>query len=445
MGTPTRIVIVGAGFAGATCARTLERALRSRRDVEIVLLDRHNYFVFTPLLVEAGTGSLHPRHAVVSIRAFLKRSRFVMAEVTAVDPAARQLRYRLEPGAPERALDYDHLVLALGSVTRLPPVPGLAEHGFELKSLADAVALRDRAIAMLELAEATDDDAQRRALLHVVVVGGNFSGVEVAGEFLAFLREASRRYARVRPSDCRVTLVELGDTILSALGGPLSRYAEKRLGKMGVDVITRHAVDAIGPAHAQLDDGRRLDTRTVIWCAGIAAPPPLWDGALPTDPQGWLLCEPDMRIRGQERVWGIGDCAVNVDAAGRTLPATAQSAVQEGAQLAGNLAALLRGDAARPLRYRDRGALAALGCRTGVAQVFGIKLSGFPAWFLWRTVYLSKMPGLGRKLRVTLDWTLDLLFRRDVVALGLHARHAHSAPGTRQAAAAGSEAARPPD
>ena len=251
MGTPTRIVIVGAGFAGATCARTLERALRSRRDVEIVLLDRHNYFVFTPLLVEAGTGSLRPRHAVVSIRAFLKRSRFVMAEVTAVDPAARQLRYRLEPGAPERALDYDHLVLALGSVTRLPPVPGLAEHGFELKSLADAVALRDRAIAMLELAEATDDDAQRRALLHVVVVGGNFSGVEVAGEFLAFLREASRRYARVRPSDCRVTLVELGDTILSALGGPLSRYAEKRLGKMGVDVITRHAVDAIGPAHAR--------------------------------------------------------------------------------------------------------------------------------------------------------------------------------------------------
>ncbi len=415
-----RIVIVGAGFAGAYCAQGLERRLGRRRDVEIVLLDRQNFFAFTPLLVEAGTGSLQPRHAVVSIRAFIKRSRFLMAEATRVDADARRLYYRLEPAAPESYLDYDELVLALGSVTRHPPVPGLTEYGFGMKSLGDAVALRDRAITMLELAEASEDPGARRQLLHFVVVGANFTGVEVAGEFLHFLRAASRGYPRLSPADCRVTLIEIGERILGALGEELSRQASRQLAREGVEILTRRSVQAIGPASLLLDDGQRLDSRTVIWCAGIAAPPPLWDGSLPCDAQGWLLCAADMRVAGQERIWAIGDCAVNVDAAGRSLPATAQGAVQEGQQLAANLAAVIAGRPVRPLRYRHHGALAALGCRRGVAELFGIKISGFWAWFLWRTVYLLKMPGATRRLRVAVDWSLDLLFPREHVALGLH-------------------------
>lgn len=415
----TRIVIVGAGFAGAYCAQALERRLRRRPEVEIVLIDRHNYFAFTPLLVEAGTGSLEPRHAVVSVRAFLKRSRFLMAEATRVELAARRLHYRLEPAGPEASLEYEHLVLALGSRTRLPAVPGLVEYGFGLKSLSDAVALRDRAIRLLELAEATEDPDARRELLQVVVVGANFSGVELAGELLAFLREASRRFPRVAASDCRLTLVEIGERILGALDPGLADYAARQLRRRGVELLTRRSVRSIDADAVELDDGRRLPTRTVVWCAGIAAPPPIWDPALPTDAQGWLLCEPDLRVRGQATVWAIGDCAANPDADGRILPATAQSAVQEGLQAAANLAACLEGRPLRPLRYRQRAALAALGCRTGVAEVFGLRLSGFPAWFLWRSVYLLKMPGAARRWRLALDWTLDLLFGRDPVSLGL--------------------------
>jgi NADH dehydrogenase len=416
--------------------QSLERRLGGRRDVEIVLLDRHNYFAFTLLLVEAGTGSLQPRHAVVSLRAFTKRSRFLMAEATRVDVPGRRLYYRSAASEAEQCLAYDHLVLALGSVTRHPPVPGLAEHAFGMKSLTDAVALRDRAILMLELAEASEDPALRRELLHFVVVGGNFTGVEVAGEYLHFLRAASKRYPRLSPGDCRVTLIEISGRMLGALGEGLSGYAARQLARAGVEMRTRCSVQSIEPEALVLDDGSRLASRSVIWCAGIAAPPPLWSGDLPCNPQGWLLCAPDLRVEGQACIWAIGDCAVNRDAEGRSLPATAQSAVQEGRQLAANLAAAVDGRALRPLRYRQYGSLAALGCRTGVAELYGIKLSGFWAWFLWRTVYLFKMPGASRRLRVAVDWSLDLLFPRDYVTLGLHA------PGERRPAAGDATAAR---
>jgi NADH dehydrogenase len=414
-----RIVIIGAGFAGAYCAQALEKKLKGR-NAEIVLVDRHNYFVFYPLLVEAGTGSLQPRHAVVSLRSFLRRSRFLMGEAVAIEPDANRVRVRLAGAEQDAVLDYDHCVLALGSVTSLPPVPGLREHAFEMKSLTDAVALRDRAIQHLERADAADDPALRRRLLHFVVVGGSFTGVEVAGEFIAFLRQASKRYPRVMAEDCRVSLVELRDRILPALDEDLSRYAAKQLERQGVTLHLERGVAVIEAESVQLDDGVRLDAQTVIWCAGIAAPPPLWEEELPVDALGYLRCAPDLRVVGQERIWGIGDCAVNVDSRGEVYPATAQHAVREGLHLARNLAAVLEGDEAKPLDYRSVGSLAALGCRTGVAKLLGIKLSGFWAWFLWRTIYLLKMPGWSRRLRVAIDWSLDLLFPKDYVELGLH-------------------------
>jgi len=417
---PARIVIVGGGFAGAYCARALCRRLRPDEG-GVTLIDRQNFLVFHPLLVEAGTGSLEPRHTVVPIRSFLGRTgEFRLGTATGLDLASRVLRYLPVGEAAERAVPFDHLVLALGSVPRLPPVPGLRDHGLTLKSLADAVALRDRAIELLERADAAEDEARRRALLHLVVVGGNYTGVEVAGEFLDLLRRAARRYRHVRPRDCGATLVELGERILPALGPGLSDYAARKLRARGVDVRLRTSVESVAPDHCVLTGGERIRTHSVIWCAGIAPPPLLASLDLARDTQGWLRTDADLRVPGVPGVWGIGDCATNPDPAGRPYPATAQHAIREGVHAARNIVRMLRGQPATPLIYRDQGSLAPLGCRTAVARVFGVNIAGFPAWFLWRTVYLLKMPGWARRARIAADWTLDLAFRPDYVQLGLH-------------------------
>ncbi len=415
-----RIVILGGGFGGAYAAQELERRLRPE-EAEIVLINRSNYFIFYPLLIEAGTGSLHPRHAVVSLRAFLRRhTTFRMADVTGVDRASRRVTYRLSGSDREETLDYDHLVIALGSVTKLPPVEGLEEHGFEIKGLTDAVALRDRAIQMLELADAIDDPDARRELLHFVVVGANFTGIELAGEFNVFLRAASRTYRNVQVEDCRVTVVELGERILPALEEELAEFASESLRRRGVEIRLGCSVATVASHKAVLTTGEHLASRTVIWCAGIAPSPLIAKLDVPVDGVGYILCERDLRVQGSESEWAIGDCAVNLDREGVPYPTTAQHATQQAKVLGKNLVRALRGQPTAACDITSKGALAALGCRTGVAKVFGVKLAGFPAWFLWRTVYLLKMPGWARRVRVAIDWTLDLVFRPDYVQLGIH-------------------------
>ena len=414
-----RIVIIGGGFAGAYCAQALERRL-PRSAAQVLLLDRNNYFVFHPLLVEAGTGSLEPRHAVVSLRAFLKRTTFRMADVTEVDLGRREVGYRPPGGGPPGKISYDHLVLAPGSVTRLPDIPGLDQHGIEMKSLADAVGLRDRAIRMLETADATPDPAARQALLHFVVVGGNFTGVEVAGELDVLLGRARRLYRNVKREDCRVTLVEVTGRILSALDPGLADYAAARLSRRGIQLRLNASVARIEADRAVLAGGETLSTRTVIWCAGIRPAPLVGRLHVPVDVRGYILCERDLRVRGFDNVWAAGDCAVVPDPGGRPYPATAQHAIREGTHMAGNLVRALAGKPLRPFNFSSLGSLAPLGCRTAVAQVLGMKLSGFPAYFLWRTYYWLRMPGVSRKFRVALDWTADLLFSRDFAQLGIH-------------------------
>lgn len=413
------VVIVGGGFAGAYCAQALEKA-RTTEMAETLLLDRHNYFAFYPLLVEAGTGNLEPRHVVVPIRSFLRSTRFLMGEVVDVDLDAREVVFRPAMGEQERRLAYDQLVLALGSVTRLPDVPGLERHAFQMKSLTDAVALRDRAITMLEAADATSDPARRKALLHFVVVGANFTGAEVAGEYDMFVKRAARRYPNLRPQDCRITLVELADRILPALDEDLAEFARRHMERRGIRIRLGTTVREVDERRVVLEDGETLDAATVIWCAGIAPEPLLSRIDVPRDERGYVLCERDLRVRGFDDVWAIGDAAVNLDAEGRPYPPTAQHAVRQGIHLARNLSRALSGKRTEPFDYRAIGSLAALGCRTGVAKIFGVKLSGFPAWWMYRTVYLSKMPGLSRKARVALDWTFDLFFPTDVVQLGVH-------------------------
>lgn len=416
---PHRVVILGGGFGGAYAARELER-VTGPDEAEIVLIDRHNYFVFYPLLVEAGTGSLEPRHAVVSIRSFLSRSRFRKAEVVGIDLDLREVRVRTAGDEADETIGYDQLVVALGSVTRRPPIPGLAEHAFELKQLGDAVAIRDHLIERLEAADRTDDPERQRDLLRMVVVGGSYTGVEVAGELHEFMRSATRDYRSVRPDAPSVLLVERAARILPTLDEDLATYAQGELERRGTEVCLDTSIERIAADHVILSSGRRVGSGTVVWCAGIA-PPSFVDGdALPRDERGYLRCEPTLAVEDTPGVWAIGDCARNPGPDGRAYPATAQHAVQQGKDVARNVARAIRGEAAVAHEYSSVGTLAALGCRTGVARVLGLKLSGFPAWFLWRTVYLAKMPGWARRLRVALDWTLALVFRRDPVSLGIH-------------------------
>jgi NADH dehydrogenase len=420
-----RIVILGGGFGGAYCAQPLEKRLR-RFDAETYLIDQHNYFIFYPFLVEAGTGSLEPRHAVVSIRDFLKTTAFRMAKIQHVDVERSSVRYQLAGNHFIQRMEYDHLVLALGSVTNLPKVSGLREYGFEMKDLRDTVTLRDRAIHLLELADATRDPKRRRELLHFVVIGGNYTGVEVAGEIHVFLNHASRLYRNVAREECRVTLIELSERILPALDEDLAAYALRKLTRRGIQVLLWNTATEIHADHLILKSGKKLPTHTVLWCAGVAPPPLLQSLTLPVDQRGYVLCEPDLRVRGFDNVWAIGDCAINPGPDGQPYPPTAQHAIREGIHLATNIVRVFREQPTIPCKIRPQGSLAALGCRTAVAKVFGLKLAGFPAWFLWRTVYLLKMPGLSRKARVALDWSLDLVFKRNYVELGLHEKRVKS-------------------
>ncbi len=417
----TRIVILGGGFGGAYCAQGLERALRGR-DADVLLVDRNNYFVFHPLLIEAGTGSLEPRHAVVPLRAFLKTVRFRMAETTGVDLTRRIVMARIPGEASAHEIPYDQLVLALGSITRLPEVPGLRQLGFELKSLPDAVQIRDRAIQMLERSDASPDAARRQALLRFLVVGANFTGVEVAAELQIFLRQARRRYPNVAPGDIDIVLVEMADRILPALSPSLAAYAAEKMRRRGIGIRLRSSVARIDPEEVTLVGGEKLPCFTVIWCAGIRPHPLIAGLGLPTTSQGYLQCDEFLRVRGQEDVWAVGDSAAIPNPAGGVYPPTAQHAVREGKHVAANLARRLSGERLVTFRYASKGSLVPLGCRSAVAEVFGFKLSGFPAYFLWRTYYWLMMPGWSRKLRLAFDWTADLFFARDIVQLGIHRR-----------------------
>ncbi len=414
-----RIVILGGGFAGAYCARALEERI-GRFDVDICLIDRNNYFVFYPFLIEAGTGSIEPRHAVIPLRSFLNTAQFRRGEISGADTARQEVSYRLTGSNEERVLGYEHMVIALGSVTKMPPVPGLQEWGLEIKTLTDAIALRDRAIHLLELADATPDIEQRRALLHLVVVGANFTGVELAGEFQYFLRQATRLYRNVPPDDCRVTLIEITDRILPALDPGLADYARRTLEALGVRIMLGRSVRATLPDGVETSDGHKIAAQTVIWAAGVAPNPLIARlGGLPLDKLGYILCERDLRVRGFHNVWAIGDCAVNLGPDGKPYPATAQHALREGEHLARNIAEVFRGRAARPCDIATRGSMASLGGRKAVAKIFNRKLTGFPAWFIRQTYYLMKIPGWSRKARIALDWTVNLFFSRDFVQLGI--------------------------
>ncbi len=414
-GTKPRIVVLGAGFGGLYCALELERALAREPLAEVTLVDRENFFLFTPMLHEVAAGELDVTHIVNPIRKLLRRVRFFKGDVERVDLERRVVRIAHGENLHTHELPYDHLVIALGSTTRFAGVPGLAEHALGMKTLPDAIHLRNRLIGRLEQADAEDDPALRARLLTCVVAGGGFAGVETIAGVNDFLRESLRYYPGLAESELRVVLVHSGERVLPELGPELGGYAGAKLASRGVEIRTGVRVASFLDGVVALSDGTRIEAGTLVWTAGTE-PHPIVRGLPFVSARGRIPVEPTLAVPGWPGVWALGDTAEVPDVrTGGLHPPTAQHALREGARLGRNLVAVLRGESPRPFRFGGLGQLAALGRRTGVARILGRNVSGFFAWWLWRTVYLAKLPRLEKKLRVMLDWTLDLAFTKDIV------------------------------
>jgi NADH dehydrogenase len=419
--SPQRILILGAGFAGIATARGLERRLRPT-EAEVTIVGRDNFTLFTPMLPEVSAGGLETRHIVTPVRAQLRRARFVLGDVVAIDLEARAVDVRHSITGAGQTLAYDQLVLALGSVTSTFGIPGIAEHGLPLKTLEDAERLRNRVIASLELADVTSDPAERARLLTYVIVGGGYTGVEAAGELSDLFASITTFYASISLRDVRIVLIEAGSTLLAGLPAGMGRYTEKNLAARGIELIMGDGVTALDERAISLASGTTIPTATVLWSAGVRPTSVLKDLPIQHARNGGIIVERDMSVPGRPGVWALGDCAwIPMAQAGEWYPMTAQHAIREGPALARNIAAALRGGPTEPFDYTALGTMASLGAHRGVAALpNGTVLTGFPAWFLWRSYYLSRLPGLDRKVRVALDWLLGLIFPRDIAELRVY-------------------------
>jgi NADH dehydrogenase len=411
-----RVLILGGGFGGAYTAMYLERLLGGRTDVAVALVSRENYLVFQPLIPDVVGGSIGLVDTIAPLRRLCPGVRLYTREIDGVDLDARTVTLR--PGFHPRpmVLEFDHLVIALGNVTGMG-LPGVQEHALPFKSLGDALYLRNHVLHALEEAAIEPDPEIRRSLMTFVVGGGGFSGVEVAAELNDFVREVVSDYRGLDPSDLRVVLLHSRDRILPELNERLAVFAHKVLSKRGVDIRLKARLAGATASVALLASGERLPTRTIVTTVP-SAPNPLVAALPVTRERDRLAVDEYLAVTGATGVWGVGDCAAVRDPRTKELvPTTAQHAIREAKCVAHNIAAALDGRPLRPFAFSGMGNLASLGHRSAVAQILGVNLSGLLAWWLWRTVYLMKLPGLDRKLRVATDWTLDLFLRQDIVQL----------------------------
>jgi NADH dehydrogenase len=413
MNRPT-IVIVGGGFAGTTLVRELQRT--AGKDAALTLISEESYTTFNPMLPEAVGAGIFPEQAVAPIRAMLRPStRFIMGSVTRIDPVRRTLQ--CETLAGERTLAYDHLVLAFGTRARLDLVPGMAEHALPLKTVGDALHIRNMVLRRAARIELESDPAVRRRLGHFVVIGGGFSGVEVAGSLADCLAGIARYYPRIAPGELKVTLLQDIERLLPELPLALGRAALDSLRARGVEVQLGSRVTGIGEREVRLADRSVLDSETAICTIGTRPNALVEKLGVPLE-RGRIRVAPDLSVAGFTGLWAIGDCALVPNALdGSFAPPTAQFAVREAKLLARNLAARIGGEETRPFRYRSRGMMASIGHLKGVAQVCGVPLSGLAAWLVWRAYYLSQMPTLGRKLRIFVEWTWGMFFPPDITHL----------------------------
>ena len=409
-----RIYILGGGFGGLYSAMELEHRLAGDRDIEVTLVNRDNFFLFTPMLHEVAASDLDLTTIVSPSRKGSRKVQLFAGEVDRIDLSNNRLTLSHGFNRHSHTFTYDRLILALGSITNFYNLPGLAERALTMKSLGDAVALRNRLIAHLEEADTDCARDHREPLLTFVVAGGGFAGVETIAAVNDFLRQALPLYSNLNERMLRLVLVHAGAAILPELGPALGRYAQKKLAERGIEIVLNNRVAAVSEESVTLSDGTTIRSATVIWTAGTSPNPILEDLPCAKD-HGRVVVNDYLQLPEWPRVWAVGDCAVLVDRhTGRPYPPTAQHALRQGRVAAQNVVAAIRGRPAKRFSFRTLGQMAAIGQRTGVADILGMRFSGFMAWWLWRTVYLSKLPGWDRKVRVALQWTLDVLCLKDV-------------------------------
>ncbi|HET7218100.1 MAG TPA: NAD(P)/FAD-dependent oxidoreductase [Vicinamibacterales bacterium] len=411
----TNVLILGGGFAGLYAALELDRRLGRDASVEITLVNRDNFFLFTPMLHEVAASDLDLTDIVSPVRKILRHASFLEANVERVDLPGRKVTISHGHDRHEHTLAYDYLVVALGSTTNFYGLPGLEERALTMKSLSDAVRLRNRLIAQLEEADTECADANRDQLLTFVVAGGGFAGVETIAGVNDFVRDALRYYPRARKGGVRMVLVHAGPVILPELGDKLGAYAQRKLAERGIEIHTNARVERVAGDAVFLSNGTEVRSATLVWTAGTS-PHPLIAG-LPCERNRGRLCVNEfLEVAGWPGVYALGDCALVPDTrSGAFHPPTAQHALREGKVAARNIVAAIRGGTRVAFDFGGLGQLAAIGHRTGVARILGFTFSGFIAWWLWRTIYLSKLPRFEKKVRVAMNWTLDLFFRKDFV------------------------------
>jgi NADH dehydrogenase len=410
------ILVVGAGFAGLYAAMGLEGAVAAGHRVTVV--NPESFFQYQPFLPEVASGTIDPRAAVVPLRRVLRHCRLIVGEVTLVDHGSREARVRTTVG-DERSLGYDVLVLAPGSRSRVLPVPGLAERGIGFKTVQEAIYLRNHVLAQLDVAASEDDPGRRRSALTFVFVGGGYAGVEALGELEDLSRDALENYPDLKPADTRWVLVEAAGRILPELSEDLAFYAQERLRERGIEVALDTRLDSAEGGVVRLTDGRRFPAETLVWTAGVKPSPLARDSGLPVDEQGRLLVDRYLRVEGLDGAWGAGDAAAVPDeTTGRLCPPTAQHGLRQGKRVAANIEATLAGRDPHPFVYAAIGGVCSLGRYKGVADVKGLRFTGFVGWFLHRSYHLLAMPTWARRVKIALDWTVALLFPRDLAQLG---------------------------
>jgi NADH:ubiquinone reductase (H+-translocating) len=408
-----RIVIVGGGFAGVTLAEHLNR--RVARGVEVVVISSENHMVFTPMLAEVAGRSLAGLDVVVSGRQIAPRATWLTATVTGVDLKKNEVEYT-RPDEKIAKLSYAHLVLACGSEINLDVVPGMAAHAYTLRTVGDGFTLGNEVIARFEQAAVEPEDAERQRLLTVVVVGGGFTGVEAAGHLFDLMRNIHPFYPQLSRNRPRIVLLQRGTRIVPEFQhDSLSEFALRKIRQNGLEVLLNTEVQEVTARYVRLGTGERINTGLTLCAIGTAPAALIKKIGLPMQ-HGRLKTEPDMRVTGAANVWAFGDCAAVPNAwNGQLSPPTAQFALRQAKQLAANLVRVQRGEATKPFHFRPQGLLATIGHHNGVAEIYRLRFSGLVAWFLWRTVYLMKIPTISRKINVVVDWTWDIFFKPNIV------------------------------
>jgi len=413
------ILILGGGFAGLEVAETLEKIYSKKDDIKITLVSDKNYLVFTSMLAEVVSSSIEAIHVVIPLRECVSKAAFEELQVRNIDHDKKLVTCTHPHTHETHNIAYDYLVIAMGSITGYHGVPGAEEFSYPLKNLDDAMVLRSHVIDMFEMADLEQDHDLRRSLLTFAVVGGGYTGIEVAAELNDFVDSSRRFYKNIKSDEVKVVVIDPGDRIMHEMSEGLAAYGMKLLKKRGMEFRLNTRVAGVTQDGVETQDGEKIKTHTAIWAAGTSPQPVI--AALPfSDKRGRIEVNEFTEVPGYDGVWALGDCAVVPDPhTGKPYPPTAQHAIREGKRTAYNIAASIDGKESekRPFIYETQGMLAPLGHRSAVADIKGFRFSGFFAWFMWRTIYLGKLPGWDRKIRVGLDWFLDIFLPKDIVQL----------------------------